>query len=106
MKKSSYTEIRRAAPTCLGAPYPPFDAKKINESKFQFEIRAKYCEATIEDGVGYIKWLSQEDIHPSTDWEDEVKRAFAANGLPSGSAINVSFGSRDVGYIHEYEMHI
>ena len=106
MKKSNYIDIRLAAPAFLGAPYPPFDAKKINESKFQFGTRAKYCSATIEDGVGYITWLSQEDTHPSTDWEDEVKRTFAANGLPSGSVINVCFGSRDIGYVYDYEMNI
>lgn len=93
-----------ACPAYCGAPYPCFRKKAINESKFEDGLRAKYWDAVIENDVGNIKWLSQEDEDPTTAWENEVKRAFAANGLKLGSTIRVKFGSRDTGYIHEYEL--
>ena len=93
-----------AGPAYRGAPYPRFCKKSINESAFEDELRAKCWDVTIENDVGSIDWLSQEDEDPTTAWENEVKRAFAANGLKSGSTIHVKFGSRDTGYIHEYEL--
>ena len=97
-------DIDVACPVYRGAPYPRFRKKAINESKFEDGLRAKCWNATIENGVGSIDWLSQEDEDPTTTWENEVRRAFAANGLKPGSTIHVKFGSRDTGYIHEYEL--
>ena len=51
-------------------------------------------------------WLSQEGENPTDRWETEVKRAFKANGLKDGARIYVQFGSRDVGYVHEYELYV
>lgn len=95
-------EIDVACPDYLGAPYPPFDEMAINESKFEHNQRYKECYAYIEDGHGYVEWLSQLDENPSEAWENEVKRAFIANGLKTGDEIKVKFGSRDIGYIHFY----
>lgn len=97
-------DIDVARPAYRGAPYPRFRKKAINVSKFEDGLRAKYLDAVIENDVGSIEWLSQEDEDPTSAWENEVKRAFAANGLKSGSTIYVKFGSRDTGYIHEYEL--
>lgn len=88
-----------------GAPYPAFDPKKINESKFEDGLRAKEWETLIiSDWTGEISWKSQVDEDPTIAWEREVKRAFAANGLKIGASIYVKFGARDTGFIHEYEM--
>lgn len=95
-----------SGPEYRGAPYPEFDKMCINESRFDDELRAKEWNAYIENGVGYVKWLSQEGEDPTDSWETEVKRAFQANGLKSGACIEVTFGSRDVGYVHEYELYI
>ena len=96
--------IHVSRPECYGAPYPAFNRKRINESQFDEELRSKYCEADIEDGSATIKWLSQEAPHPSEEWEEEVKRAFKANGYRG--PIEVKFGSRDTGYIHEYTIQV
>ena len=94
------------APEYRGAPYPAFNKMRINESCFEDGLRAKEWNAYIENGAGYVKWLSQDGEDPTDSWESEVKRAFQANGLKSGACIEVTFGSRDVGYIHEYELHV
>lgn len=93
-------------PECRGAPYPKFNKKGVNESKFEDGLRAKYWDINIENGVGYINWISQEDCDPSKAWEDEVIRAFKENGLKAGSTIHVKFGSRYTGYTHDYELKV
>ena len=98
--------INVLGPAYRGAPYPAFDEMHINESRFEDELRAKMWHVYIENGVGHVKWLSMEGEDPTSDWESEVKRAFQANGLKSGACIEVTFGSRDVGYTHEYELYI
>ena len=98
--------IKVNCPAYRGAPYPAFDEMHINESRFEDELRAKMWHVYIENGVGHVKWLSMEGEDPTSDWESEVKRAFQANGLKSGACIEVTFGSRDVGYTHEYELYI
>ena len=98
--------IKVNCPVYRGAPYPAFNEMRINESCFDDELRAKEWHACIENGVGHVKWLSMEGEDPTSDWESEVKRAFQANGLKSGACIEVTFGSRDVGYIHEYELYV
>ena len=95
-----------SGPEYRGAPYPAFDEMRINESCFDDELRAKEWNAYIENGAGHVKWLSQHGEDPTYRWESEVKRAFKANGLKSGACIEVTFGSRDVGYIHEYELYV
>lgn len=105
-------KIDVAGPEYRGAPYPRFNPKKINESKFEDGLRAKEWETCItsdktgEIKTGEISWKSQVDEDPTEAWENEVKRAFAANGLKKGATIYVKFGSRDTGFIHEYEMAI
>ena len=93
-------------PAYRGAPYPAFNEMCINESCFEDELRGKQWDARIENGVGCIEWLSQEEENPTDRWENEVKRAFKANGLKDGARIDVQFGSRDVGYVHEYELYV
>ena len=93
-------------PAYRGAPYPAFNEMRINESRFEDELRGKVCDASIENGVGCIEWLSEVGEDPSYRWENEVKRAFKANGLKDGARIDVQFGSRDVGYVHEYELYV
>ena len=93
-------------PAYRGAPVPKFDKMRINESCFEDELRGKNWDACIENEVGRIEWLSEDGEDPSDRWEAEVKRAFKANGLKDGSRIEVLFGSRDSGYIHEYELYL
>ena len=98
--------IKVNCPAYRGAPVPKFDKTCINESRFEDELRAKMCDVYIKNGVGYVKWLSQEGENPTECWETEVKRAFKSNGLKVGAHIEVQFGSRDVGYVHEYELYV
>ena len=103
-----FREINVAEPAFRGAPYPKFDPKKINESKFEDGLRAKWCDASINliENTGHVVWESQEDENPTGAWEDEVMRAFKVNGLKPGSTIYVEFGSRDTGIIHEYDLEV
>ena len=98
--------INVLGPAYRGAPYPAFNEMCINESRFEDELRAKLCDASIENGVGHVEWLSYSEEDPTDRWETEVKRAFKANGLKDGARIDVQFGSRDVGYVHEYELYV
>ena len=98
--------INVLGPAYRGAPYPAFDEMCINESRFEDELRGKNWDARIENGVGHAEWLSYSGEDPTDRWETEVKRAFKANGLKDGAHIEVQFGSRDVGYVHEYELYV
>lgn len=105
-KANIYIDV--AAPEYRGAPYPEFDKKKVNESKFGDGLRVKSC-CLVMDGSkshGTVSWLSQLDEYPSFAWECEIKRAFKANGLKPGSIIHCKFGSRDTGYIHEFGLKV
>jgi len=95
-----------ASPECYGAPYPEFDELMVNEKKFEHALRPKYWDIWIQNGRGFVNWKSQEDEDPTSSWEAEVKRAFKANGLKHGQKIHVKFGSRDVGYVHEYVLKV
>lgn len=103
-----FCEINVAGPEFRGAPYPKFDPKQINESKFEDGLRAKWYDASINlnENTGHVVWESQEDENPTGAWEDEVMRAFKENGLKPGSTIRVEFGSRDTGIIHEYDLEV
>ena len=105
---AEFREICVAGPVCRGAPYPKFDPKKINESRFEDGLRAKWYESSINltENTGRVVWESQEDENPTGAWEDEVMRAFKENGLKPGSTICVEFGSRDTGIIHEYDLEV
>lgn len=105
-KKAETIYIDINGPEYRGAPYPAFDKMCINESLFDDELRAKEWNVYIEDGIGHVKWLSQKGEDPTSSWEFEVKRAFKVNGLKAGACIKVEFGSRDVGYVHKYELHV
>ena len=98
--------INVLGPAYRGALYPAFNEMRINESRFEDELRGKNWDVSIKNGVGHVKWLSQEGENPTDRWETEVKRAFKANGLKDGAHIEVQFGSRDVGYVHEYELYV
>ena len=98
--------INVLGPAYRGAPYPAFNEMRINESRFEDELRGKNWDARIENGVGHVEWLSYSGEDPTDRWETEVKRAFKANGLKDGAHIDVQFGSRDVGYVHEYELYV
>ena len=93
-------------PEYRGASVPKFDKMCINESCFEDELRGKNWDAHIENDVGCIEWLSEVGEDPSDRWESEVKRAFKENGLKAGARIDVMFGSRNSGYIHEYELYV
>ena len=93
-------------PAYRGAPIPKFDKMRINESCFEDELRGKNWDACIESEVGRIAWLSEVGEDPSDRWESEGKRAFKENGLKTGARIDVMFGSRDSGYVHEYELYV
>ena len=105
---AGFREINVAGPAYRGAPYPKFNPKKINETKFEDGLRPKWYEASINltENTGHVVWKSEEDENPTRAWEDEVKRAFEKNGLKSGSKIHVEFGSRDTGVIHEYDLEV
>ncbi len=105
-KRTKTIGINVIGPEYRGAPYPKFDKMCINESRFDDELRGKDWNAYIENGVGHVRWLSQEGEDPTDRWESEVKRAFKANGLKKGACIEVMFGSRDVGYVHDYELYV
>jgi hypothetical protein len=102
----SIKEIKVSRPEYRGAPYPKFDPMKINVSRFEYELRDKWCEANIDliNNVGSVVWESQEAEDPTEFWEAEIKRAFKKNGLKPGSTIHVKFGSRDTGIIHKYDL--
>ena len=93
-----------ACPAYRGAPAPQFDPKSINESRFEDDLRYKEYDAYIDDQVGYIQWLAQENANPSDAWETEIKRAFKENDLKDCSIIHVEFGSRDTGYAYMYDI--
>ena len=93
-------------PAYRGALVPKFDKMRINESCFEDELRGKNWDACIENEVGRIEWLSEDGEDPSDRWEPEVKRAFKENGLKAGARIDVMFGSRDSGYVHEYDLYV
>ena len=100
-------DIGLACPDYRGEPYPAFDEKKVNESRFEDGLRAKWWDMCITSPTtGNVTWESQEDDDPTEAWETEIKRAFKANGLKSGSMIHVKFGSRDSGFIHNYTLTI
>ena len=105
-KKAKTVTIDISGPEYRGAPYPAFNEMCINESCFEDGLRAKEWSAYIENGVGHVKWLSQREEYPTGSWETEVRRAFQANGLKNGARIEVVIGSRDVGYVHEYELRV
>ena len=98
--------INVLGPAYRGAPYPEFNEMCINESRFEDELRGKAWDASIKNGVGHVEWLSYSGEDPTDSWETEVKRAFKANGLKDGAHIEVQFGSRYVGYVHEYELYV
>lgn len=100
-------DIDLACPDYRGAAYPAFDEKKVNESRFEDGLRAKWWDMCITSSTtGDVTWESQEDDDPTETWEAEIKRAFKANGLKNGSTIHVKFGSRDSGFIHNYVLTI
>ena len=101
---SSKKKIDVIGPMEYGAQYPMFSKKSINERMFEHGLRFKYFDAYIQNGNGYVSWLSYNDEDPTEAWESEVERAFKANGLKSKSKIYVKFGSRYTGYVHEYEL--
>ena len=104
----SNVEIDLAGPAYRGAPYPEFDPKKVNESKFEDDLRAKKWSIELNHSKksGSVFWLSQLAKDPTESWETELKRAFKKNGLKPGSTIHVKFGSRDTGVIHEYDLKV
>ena len=88
------------------APSPELDELSVNESRFEHECRFKSYSMFIEEGVGHVSWISQESSRPTEDWTNEVKRAFIANGLQTGSSIHVKFGSRSTGYADEFDIQV
>lgn len=107
-RHESGVEIDLAGPAYRGAPYPKFDPLKVNESKFEDDLRAKEWSIELNSSKksGSVFWLSQLAEDPTESWETEVKRAFKKNGLKPGSKVHVKFGSRDTGIIHEYDLKV
>ena len=84
------------------APYPPFDEMCVNESRIPHAERFKECYCEIRNGVGEVEWLTQGSKTPSDKFNDEIVRAFKANGLKVGAKINVAYGIRDYGLTAHY----
>ena len=70
---AGFREINVAGPMYRGAPYPKFNPKKINESKFEDGLRAKRWEASINlaENTGHVVWESQEDENSTSAWEND-----------------------------------
>ena len=84
--------IRCAAPEERGAPYPEFDPLAINESRFEAECRFKNFSAGIEGGRASVFWRAQESERPTAAFDEEVRRAFLANGATG--VVDVTWTSR------------
>lgn len=84
-----------------------FNRKMVNEDRFSDAQRCKRAYLEFNPaGRSSIEWLCQEaDCHTS-GWSEEIKRAFIVNGAKPGHVIDVKFGSRDTGYIEEFELEI
>lgn len=102
MKKQLY--ITLSAPAYKGAPYPKFDKMSVNESAFEDCVRAKSWSMCAKGNDGYVSWISQETDYPTEAWENEVKRAFKANGFEG--TVHVRFGSRMKGIHLEYDLQV
>lgn len=102
MKKELYISL--SAPEYRGAPYPVFDKMSVNESAFEDCVRAKSWSMCAKRGYGYVSWISQESDYPTEAWENEVKRAFKANGFEG--TVHVKFGSRMKGIHLEYDLQV
>lgn len=102
MKKQLY--ITLSAPAYRGAPCPAFDKMSVNESAFEDCVRAKCWSMCAKGDDGYVSWISQESDYPTEAWENEVKRAFKANGFEG--TIHVRFGSRAKGIHLEYDLQV
>lgn len=91
-------------PEYRGAPLPSFKEKEVNVSEFDDDLRPKeeqLCvhldESDPSKSYGDGEWLAQGSDHADSNFIEELKRAFAANGLPPGCEANVKFGIRDDG---------
>lgn len=88
------------------APWPEFDEKKINEKLIPEDEQYKECEAFIEDGVGHLEWITQACGSPSDQFNEEIIRAFRANGLKIGDVIHVSYSMRGESGMMWYDLTI
>lgn len=81
-----------AAPEYAGAPYPEFDPLAINESRFERDCRFKEFNAGITGGKAKLLWKSQEAERPTPAFDEEIRRAFLANGAEG--VVDVTWKSR------------
>ena len=77
-KVEQLESIEILCPKYLGAPYPPFNPKAINESQIPHNMRFKDAEiwAGGYDGVLYINWCTQQGFSPADyrQFKKEIKR--------------------------------
>jgi hypothetical protein len=57
--------IEVVGPPSRGAPYPPFDAGAVNESRIRDNMRPKWTDVEQVGDDLYVKWVTQEAIDPS-----------------------------------------
>ena len=89
------------------APWPRFDRKKVNVKLILHEERPKDYEIWIEDNKeGYVNWLTQDSESPSEEFNEEIIRAFKANGLKKGAVIHVEYKMRGNYNSDEYDLTI
>ena len=76
----------------------------INERNIPYAERYKEAYAEICNDAGNVEWLTQESDSPSDEFNQEIIRAFKANGLKPGSIIDVAYGIRDDGLTEFYTL--
>ena len=86
------------------APWPKRNKRKVNVQDIPHEERPKYHCIYIDSAknIGYVEWLTQDSSYPSAKFNEEIVRAFKANGFHG--KIEVSYGIRDDGLTEFYEL--
>ncbi len=100
-------------PVRSGAAYPKFNPKMVNESEYEYELRAKWMDSTLhidkdnpETSYAECVYEAQECDELSRALRAELKRAAAANGLPPKCKISLRFGQRDWGARQKFTLTI
>ena len=98
-REYEYSSVTRAP-----APWLNRNKLKVNVQDILHEERPKYHCIYIDTAknIGYVEWLTQESSYPSVEFNEEIVRAFKANGFHG--KIEVSYGIRDDGLTEFYEL--
>ena len=97
-------EYEWSSATCAPAPWPKRNKLSVNVQDILHEERPKdYCiYIDSAKNIGYVEWLTQASRYPSDEFNEEIIRAFKANGFHG--KIEVSYGMRDDGLTKFYEL--